>query len=220
MSDTPIIAYKGFNKDFSCRGFKYEIGKTYIHEGEVEICTSGFHGCEFSLDVFGYYPLGESRFARIELSGDVRRHDSDSKIAAAKITITAELTIPELVKAGVDWILKNIKDTNKKSDTGNQSAATNTGYQSAATNTGYQSAAEVSGNDSVAIATGYESKARASKGSAIVVCERDGSGKLLSVVSGIAGEGNIKPDIWYTAKNGKFVEIESNAARTPGVRTP
>lgn len=95
-------------------------------------------------------------------------------------------------------------------NTGNWSAATNTGDRSAATNTGDCSAAEVSGKGSVAIVTGYQSKARASKGSAIVIAERgDWNGNeypLLSIKSAIVDGKAIKPNRWYTVKNGKFVE--------------
>lgn len=61
MSDnkTWIKAYKGFDKDLKCRDFQYEIGKTY-EEPTAELCNSGFHACEYPLDVFAYYAPGEN----------------------------------------------------------------------------------------------------------------------------------------------------------------
>ena len=40
-----VKGYKGFNQDLTCRGFQYEIGKTYEYNGEIELCSSGFHFC-------------------------------------------------------------------------------------------------------------------------------------------------------------------------------
>ena len=207
-----VTAIKGFNTDWTCRGFQYEIGQTYEHDGPVVRCAEGgFHAIEGNpLGVFKFYPPGTSNYATVELSGKIARDESDGKIAAGRITITAELFLPSLVQKGVDWILANISDEKKETNTGDRSAATNTGYQSAATNTGDESAATVEGNSSVAIATGYQGRAKASAGSAIVVCERKINGKLIGIFSGIAGQGGIKPDVWYTAKDGKLIEAEEN----------
>jgi hypothetical protein len=164
------IAFKGFDKNLQCRGYQFEIGKTFIHEGEVKACASGFHSCENPLDVFSYYAPGDSRFCIVEASGEMSTHSDDSKIASASIHIKAELKIPELVNYGVKWVLDNIKKDSKKSahqtedftqatNTGDRSAATNTGYQSAATNTGDRSAATNTGYQSAATNTGYRSAA-------------------------------------------------------------
>jgi hypothetical protein len=154
----PVIAVKGFDKNLQCRGFQFELEKTYTHEGNVEKCASGFHACENPLDVFGYYSPVTSRFALVELSGELSREESgDSKIAAGSITIKGELKIPTLVDMGVKWILSKTTDTKVESNTGDQSAATNTGDQSAATNTGYRSAATNTGDRSVATNTGDQS---------------------------------------------------------------
>jgi hypothetical protein len=156
----PVIAVKGFDKNLQCRGFQFELEKTYTHEGNVEKCASGFHACENPLDVFGYYSPVTSRFALVELSGELSREESgDSKIAAGSITIKGELKIPTLVDMGVKWILSKTTDTKVESNTGDQSAATNTGDQSAATNTGYRSAATNTGDRSVATNTGDRSVA-------------------------------------------------------------
>ena len=154
-----IIAYKGFDKNWKCRGYQYEIGKTYEHEGKVEACKSGFHSCEYPLDILSYYAPSESKFALVKASGEISKGNDDSKIASTKITIEAELNIPALVQKAVDFIMGKINWTNKQSNTGNWSAATNTGYQSAATNTGYQSAATNTGYQSVATNTGDQSVA-------------------------------------------------------------
>nr|DAG05000.1 MAG TPA: hypothetical protein [Myoviridae sp. ctnhb8] len=232
-----ITTFKGFKQDLTCRGFQFEIGKTFEHEGKVRACSSGFHSCEYPLDCFSYYPPAESRYAEAVAEGDVSREDGgDSKIASASITIKAELSVHQLVTRAIEWIWnrvdKSLEQTNTgyrsaasntgdysaASNTGDYSAASNTGYRSAASNTGdysaasntgYQSAAEVSGSHSVAAAFGIESKARASENSAIVVCYRNDEGELIHIRASKVGDNCVKPDTWYTLdEDGQFVEIE------------
>jgi hypothetical protein len=159
-----ITAYKGFNNDLTCRNFQYQTGKTYKHDGEVDPCNSGFHVCLNPFDIWGYYPPvnddGLVRYAEVVISGETKEHGSDSKIASAEISIKAELSLPEFIRRGVDYVLSQVDFKNsKESNTGYQSAATNTGDQSAATNTGYQSAATNTGYQSAATNTGYQSAA-------------------------------------------------------------
>ncbi|HIE4455111.1 TPA: DUF7666 domain-containing protein [Pseudomonas aeruginosa] len=319
-----MTAYKGFKQDLTCRGYQFEIGGTYKHEGEVEACASGFHSCEYPLDVFGYYAPGESRFAIVKASGHLSRHDDDSKIASATLVVEAEISMPTMISRAIDWIMarldssveqtvvgdtaSNTGDYSAASNTGNRSAASNTGYQSAASNTGYQSAAsntgdysaasntgyqsaasntgdysaasntgdysaasntgnrsaasntgyqsaasntgnrsaasntgyqsaasntgdysaasntgdysaasntgyqsaaEVSGKESVAASLGIEGRARASAGSAIVLCHRDDEGRLIHIRASKVGENGVKPDTWYQlSAEGEFVEFD------------
>ena len=155
-----IIAYKGFNQDWTCRGYQYEIGKTYVHKGDVKACESGFHACEYPLDVLSYYSPAESKFAVVKMSGETSKDSDDTKIASAKITIETEINLPEMVKKAVEWIKGKVDwDAAKISNTGNRSAATNTGDWSAATNTGNRSAATNTGNRSAATNTGNRSAA-------------------------------------------------------------
>ena len=155
-----IIAYKGFNQDWTCRGYQYEAGKTYVHKGDVKACESGFHACEYPLDVLSYYRPAVSKFAVVKMSGETSKDSDDTKIASAKITIETEINLPEMVKKAVEWIKGKVDwDAAKVSNTGDWSAATNTGYRSVATNTGNWSVATNTGDCSAATNTGYRSVA-------------------------------------------------------------
>ncbi|EKO3257967.1 hypothetical protein P0B79_000400 [Salmonella enterica subsp. enterica serovar Idikan] len=233
-----IVTFKGFNKDLKCRGFQFAIGETFHHDGKVEACGSGFHACECPFDVFSYYPPAESRYAETISFGITDSEEGgDTKIASSSITIKDELTLPQFIQRGIEWIWSKIDksleqqimcgswsaatNTGNRSaatntgyqsaatNTGNRSAATNTGYQSAATNTGDWSAAEVSGSQSVAASLGIEGKARASEGGAIVLCYRDEDGELIHIRASKVGENGIMPNTWYQLdKDGEFVECE------------
>ena len=195
-----ITSFKGFNKDWQCRGFQFELGKTYEHEGKVEACASGFHACEHPLDVFGYYAPAGSRFALVEQSGELSRESGDSKVASQKMTVKAELSIAGLVKAAIEYTSSRCKPVDPESP---------------ASSTGYQGAASSTGKYSVALAAGIQGKAMASTGSAIVLCYRDEEsegddyGRILHIKAGIAGQDGIKPDAWYQLNaDGEFVEVE------------
>ena len=207
-----IIAYKGFDESLKCRGYQYEIGKTFEHDGAVKACESGFHACEYPLDVFSYYPPSSSRFAIVKMYGETSKDGDDTKIASAKITIETEIKLPEMINRAVDWIKNKINwSDDNTSNTGNWSVATNTGDRSAATNTGNWSVAEVSGRGSIAITIGHNSKSKADNGGAIVCVYRDCSGNLMHIKASKVGENGIKANTWYTLDaNGEFVEVESD----------
>ena len=166
----PIIAYKGFDKDMKCRGFQYEEGETY-HEDKADLCNSGFHACTMPLDVLGYYPPGDGSIYRmVELDEVCDKKSDDSKICAKTIKIGAEIRIPGLVKAQIEWVKntigfdEKIKKTKKSPDkyaTGYQGAASATGYQGAASVTGDQGAASATGIQGAASATGFQGAASA-----------------------------------------------------------
>ncbi|ELX7289065.1 hypothetical protein SKB80_002098 [Salmonella enterica] len=156
-----IVTFKGFNKDLTCRDFQFAIGETFHHDGKVEACGSGFHACECPFDVFSYYPPAESRYAETISFGVIdREEEGDTKIASASITIKSELTLPQFIQRGIEWIWSKIdKSLEQQIMTGYRSAATNTGDWSAATNTGDWSAATNTGNRSAATNTGNRSAA-------------------------------------------------------------
>ena len=123
-----IKAYKAFDKDLSCRGFKYEVGKEYEETGYIKACEKGFHACPYPLDVFGYYAPAGSRFCEVEQSGKIDDSESD-KVCSSKIRIGAELDIRGLVKAAVSYVKERCTnecnaEPGKPATAGNYGAAT------------------------------------------------------------------------------------------------
>ena len=90
--------YKVFNPDWTCRGFQYEVGKTYTHSGKINLCNSGFHFCTRLVDCFGYYKFNsDNKVAEVIADGKVIASSDDSKAVTDKITIVRELTWHEVL---------------------------------------------------------------------------------------------------------------------------
>ena len=91
-----IKGYKVFNSDWTCRGFQYKVGETYIHNGNIEMCGSGFHFCQKASDCFSYYQFNSNnKVAEIEAIGLVET--SDNKSVTDKIVIVREIPWQELL---------------------------------------------------------------------------------------------------------------------------
>ena len=217
--DNKVIAYKAFDLNLKCRDYQYEIGKTFKHDGEVEKCASGFHSCEYPLDVFNYYEPANSRFALVEASGKIDREENgDTKIASAELHIKAELKIPDLVSAAIGWITSKCDavkakhstgDRSASSSTGDQSASSSTGDRSASSSTGYRSASSATGENAVAMNIGAYGKAKAGKDGAIVLCNHDDNGNIRHIRASKVGENGILPDVFYTLNDdGEFIAEE------------
>jgi hypothetical protein len=92
-----MIGYKALKKDLKCRGFQYEVGKTYEIDGKIELCKRGFHFCKNISDCFRYYGQSDALFAKIEALGEVIQADDDSKCVTNKIKILEEIPREEAV---------------------------------------------------------------------------------------------------------------------------
>ena len=163
--------YKGTDKDMKCRGFQYKLGEAAVFDGEPHLCRAGLHACEQPIDVLNHYAPNKSRYfeADAEEVTDERESD-DSKIVAKKMTLKAEIGVPGLVKAQIEYVkrqigfddaIKRANAEKKNHATGYQGAASTTGYQGAASATGYQGAASTTGDHGAASATGYQGAASA-----------------------------------------------------------
>jgi hypothetical protein len=223
----PIEAIKGFNKDMTCRGFQFEIGKTYEHDGKVVRCTKeGFHAVEMPLDVFCYYPLSTSVYASVEMHGTIDRAEKeDTKIAAAKITIRAEIKLPEIIKRAVDWIVNSAKgnigqgDCGHAAATGDSGHAAATGYIGHAAATGDSGHAAATGDRGHAAATGYRGHAAATgyNGHAAATGKHAIAASLgINATAMAAKDGWIVLAAWAQDANGDWALVTVKTAKVGG----
>ena len=274
--------YKATDKDMKCRDFQYELGKTAEVDGDIKLCKNGIHACEMPLDVLGYYAPGDgSRYFEAELE-DVsdEMHIDDTKRVGKKLTLSAEIGIPGLVKAQVEYVKAQcdfdnaIKKANSEkknhatgdrgaasatgesgaasatgesgaasatgesgaasatgwrgaasatgergaasatgwrgaaSATGESGAASATGWSGAASATGESGAASATGKSCVAMTTGFLGRVMGDIGNAIVCVERRDNGEIAAILAGIVDGETLKPGVWYTVKDGEWVEVQ------------
>ena len=228
-NEEKIIAYKGFDKDLKCHGgFQYELDKEYEMDGPIKACSRGFHACERPLDVFNHYPPS-SRFCRVEQSGETSRDAADTKIASSKIKIGAEIGIPGLVKAQIEYVKAHTTNehTDPEQATAGDSGAATAGDSGAATAGNYGAAtagnygaatagdsgfalsggSAACGTNGVAVAKGKNPKARGGEGAVLVLIVTDSYGKPVSTKMVTVGK-TYKADTWYTVEDGKVRKVK------------
>lgn len=202
-----IIAYKAMNPDMTCRGKKYEVGKTYF-EDKADCCNAGMHACENPFEVLRYYPMKDNpRFFEVECGGEISKSDKGSKLACTELTVKGELNFAGMLKATLDAVFRRVKDKEPFSS-GDYSTAGTSGYYSTAAATGPYCRAKAEGNNSIAVANGYKSKVKGSVGCYLVLTEYDDDGNFLCADLKFVDGISIKADTWYMLKDGLAVESE------------
>ena len=203
-----IKAYKAFDKDLSCRGFKYEVGKEYEETGDIKACEKGFHACPYPLDVFGYYTPAGSRFCEVYQGGKIDDSESD-KVCSSKIRIGAELDIKGLVKAAVSYVKERCTnecnaDPGKPATAGYRGAAT-AGDSGAATARGKAS----TGFNGLSVARGSNVQVKGGIGAILVIAEERGDTYDIVDWKAVLVDGEVvKADTWYRLENGELVEVD------------
>ena len=253
--------YKGTDKNMVCNPggdnpFQYEIGVTYEKQ-KAELCRHGFHACEAPLDVLGYYPPGEgSRYFEADLE-DVspERSIDDSKVCGKKITLGAEIGIPGLAKAHIEYVKAHttMEHTDTKQATAGSCGAATAGFRGAATagscgaaTAGFRGAAtagscgaatagnggaatagdrgaatagdrgaatsrgsSAAGREGLSVARGSNVKVKGGIGAVLVIAIEPGDSYAIKEWKADIVDGEtLKPDTWYTLKNGEFVEVD------------
>ena len=226
--------FKGFEKDFSCRGKQYEENMTYEEHGGC--CHKGvMHFCEDPWEVLNHYDLVDdngnfSEFAEVEALGQV--WNDGEKRATNKIHIGAKLGLKGFLKACIDFTLEKTKyESNGTNLSGDYAKIGSSGYYAKIGSSGYSAkigssgySAQIgssgdfakinsTGEDAVIMCAGSGSKAKGKKGSWITLAEwvkDEEKGRYVPVcvkTERVDGE-KIKEDTYYTLKNGEFVEVE------------
>ena len=230
-------AYKGFNEKLQCspngKPFQYEIGKEYEHEGEVKLCSSGFHACKSPLDVLWYYPPNTSRYCEVEVDDDCKGDNGDSKVASKRIKIGAEIGVVGLAKAHIEYVKEHVTHHVKENDSGTATAgyrgAATAGYSGAATageygaatageygaaTAGYRGAATSKGKSStgdygLSVARGNGVKVKGGLNAVLVIAEESNWGCEIKDWKAVVVDGEkIKADTWYKLENGELVEVK------------
>ena len=106
-----VIAYKGMEFNMTCKGFHYEVGKSYKTD-KAELCNCGFHACLNPIDVLDYYPKYlSSRYFKVKLSGEITKCSMwDTNVAATEITILEEIPYDKFLTNTEWWKNDNVLD--------------------------------------------------------------------------------------------------------------
>ena len=136
-----VKGFKGTEKDMSCKGYRYELGKQFDLDDDINpvLCEKGFHFCKNLENVFRYYKIGDgNRF--FEVKALVKKSDwyseqkknrtcnlcqpysylpgfivSDDKYAAKSIRFIRELSVDEVFGAlGTDCDVRGWTEEQKK----------------------------------------------------------------------------------------------------------
>ena len=216
-------AYKGFNKDMTCRGFRFEEGKEY-HEENASLCNSGFHACENPLDCYNYYGVANSVFHEVEIDDLDEKRGEDSKVCGKTIKIGARLSAAKICEAHFEYVKSH---TTHEVNAGDNEGASAGAYGSASAGaSGSASAGEYGsasagesgkcvsggsasvGKNGCAVAKGNGCKVRGGVGSVLIIAEENNNDYAIKEWKAVVVDGkNVKADTWYKLENGELVEV-------------
>lgn len=201
-------------------------------DGEIKVCSRGFHACESPFDVFDHYTMIDSRFCEVEQDGNISKEDRGTKICSSKIKIKAELKLADMINLGVEWLKEitspekiktSIKDNSSGNgaqigssgndaqigSSGNNAKIGSSGDGAKISSSGYGAKIDNTGEDCVIMCAGINSVAKASKGSWITLSEWSYSDKKkryipVCVKTEFVDGKKIKADTYYSLK-GEFL---------------
>ena len=193
--------FKATDKNIQCNGYQFTPGVEAV-EDNAKLCECGFHACERPLDVLNYYAPGSgSRYFEANLEEVTPERGEDSKVCGKKITLGAEIGIPGLVKAHIEYVKAHT--TSEHTDPKTATA----GSYGAATSRG----ASIVGENGIASVRGNGVKAKGGMGAVIViVIENDNDFRIKEWKAGVIDGITLMPDTWYGLEDGKFIKVEDD----------
>lgn len=130
--------YKVFEPDWTCRGFQYEVGKTFEEDVTPSCCNRGFHFCKELKYCFNYYPFNpDNKVAKVIALVEIDEESDDSKCCTNKIQIVEEISWEDVLRmvnlgkgnAGLcnsgDWNSGNRNSGNRNSGNWNKTNFSN-----------------------------------------------------------------------------------------------
>ena len=227
-------AYKGFNKDMTCRGIRFKEGETYETD-EAKLCESGFHACETPVDCFAYYSPASSVYHEVDLDASDERREDDTKRVGKRITIGARLDIAGMCRAHFEYRKQHCTNENNTDNNGAASAgyygAASAGYRGAASagNYGAASAGDCGaasagnwgavasrglssvGKNGIACARGNNVRVRGGMGAILVIAEENSDDYTIKNWSAVVVDGEkIKPDTWYKLVGRRLIKCDED----------
>ena len=132
-------------------------------DGEIKVCSRGFHACESPFDVFDHYTMIDSRFCEVEQDGNISKEDRGTKICSSKIKIKAELKLADMINLGVEWLKEitspeKIKTSIKDNSSGYGAQIGSSGNDAQIGSSGYGAKIGSSGDGAKIGSSGYGAK--------------------------------------------------------------
>ena len=209
-----IIAYKGFKRNMTCRGFQYEEGQTYETD-EAKLCKEGFHACENPIDMLHYYSPGDSEYHEVKMEGVSDERSEDSKVVAKKITVGAKIGVPAICQLTFEYVKSHCTNENNaeagKPETAGDRGAATAGVSGAATAGDYGAATSIGsssvGVNGLAVARGNGCKVKGGLGAMLVIAEENDDDSDIKEWKAVIVDGEtIKADTWYKLVDGELKE--------------
>lgn len=203
-----IKSYKGFDKNLRCRDFQYKIGGIYEMDGEIKVCSRGFHACESPFDVFDYYTMIDSRFCEVEQDGNISKEDRRTKICSSKIKIKTELKLADMINLGIEWLKEitlpeKIKTSIKDNSSGNYAQIGSSGDGAKIGSSGNNAKIGSSGDGAKIGSSGYDAKI----GSSGYDAKIDSTGKdCVIMCAGINSVAKASKGSWITLSEWSYSE--------------